>query len=76
MSREFDEHLIKAFPNERQMFIMDLGYYNFIHFGINTFTKKEWGSGHVPTSEFKLEKLDARFDGNGQQRRDYHCKAP
>ncbi len=58
MSREFDEHLIKAFPNERQMFIMDLGYYNFIHFGINTFTKKEWGSGHVPTSEFKLEKLD------------------
>ena len=47
MSDKFDEYLINAYPNKRQLFIMDLGYYNFIHFGLNTFTKKEWGSGHV-----------------------------
>lgn len=58
MEKTFDEYLINAYPNERQLFIMDLGYYNFIHFGLNTFTKKEWGSGQVPASEFKLKSLD------------------
>ena len=53
MSKNFDEQLIKPVPNERQTAIFEMGYYNFIHFGINTFTHKEWGSGHEPLTKFK-----------------------
>ena len=35
-----------------------LGYYNFIHFGLNTFTKKEWGSGTVPPEAFEIRDID------------------
>ncbi len=58
MSLKLDEQLIKPVPNERQLAILNMGYYNFIHFGINTFTHKEWGSGHEPLSNFKLKSLD------------------
>lgn len=58
MSLKLDEQLIKPVPNERQLTILNMGYYNFIHFGINTFTHKEWGSGHEPLSNFKLKSLD------------------
>ncbi|MDE6967432.1 MAG: alpha-L-fucosidase [Clostridia bacterium] len=58
MSSKLDEQLVVPVPNERQMSIFNMGYYNFIHFGINTFTHKEWGSGHEPLSKFKLKKLD------------------
>lgn len=58
MSKNFDEQLIKPVPNERQTAIFEMGYYNFIHFGINTFTHKEWGSGHEPLTKFKLKTLD------------------
>lgn len=58
MSKNFDEQLIKPVPNERQTTILEMGYYNFIHFGINTFTHKEWGSGHEPLTKFKLKTLD------------------
>jgi alpha-L-fucosidase len=57
-SREFEEKLVSIVPNERQMRILKMGYYNFIHFGLNTYTGKEWGSGKVPTSEFGLKSLD------------------
>lgn len=55
---KFEEQLISAMPNERQLKLLEMGYYNFIHFGLNTFTKKEWGNGKVDPSEFKLESLD------------------
>lgn len=58
MDKNFDEQLIKPVPNERQTTIFEMGYYNFIHFGINTFTHKEWGSGHEPLTKFKLKTLD------------------
>ncbi len=58
MDKSFDEQLIKPVPNERQTTIFEMGYYNFIHFGINTFTHKEWGSGHEPLTKFKLKTLD------------------
>ncbi len=58
MSKSLDEQLVVPVPNERQMAIFNMGYYNFIHFGINTFTHKEWGSGHEPLSKFKLKNLD------------------
>lgn len=32
-------------PNERQLKIQDMKYYGFIHYGMNTFTDREWGTG-------------------------------
>ena len=32
-------------PDERQLRFMDMKYYNFIHFGVNTFYDREWGDG-------------------------------
>lgn len=58
MSEIFDKQLVVPVPNDRQMTILNMGYYNFIHFGINTFTHKEWGSGKEPLSKFRLKKLD------------------
>lgn len=49
---------LKTRPNERQIKFFGTKYYNFIHFGINTFTGKEWGSGQDSPSLFNPEKLD------------------
>lgn len=32
-------------PNRRQLLIQELKYYAFVHYTVNTFTNKEWGSG-------------------------------
>ena len=32
-------------PNRRQLIIQDMKYYAFIHYGVNTFTNREWGNG-------------------------------
>lgn len=32
-------------PNRRQLIIQEMKYYAFIHYGINTFTNREWGNG-------------------------------
>ena len=46
-------------PSPVQLKMLEMGYYTFLHFGMNTFTKKEWGSGKNPPSDFKLESFDA-----------------
>lgn len=48
----------KIVPNNRQLNILEMGYYNFIHFGLNTYTGKEWGDGNVDPKNFKLKQLD------------------
>ena len=51
--------LISAIPEERQLNYHEIGgYYNFIHFGINTFTNREWGTGNEDISIFNPIKLD------------------
>lgn len=45
-------------PNERQKLFCETGYHAFIHFGITTFTGKEWGDGKTPASTFNPTKLD------------------
>lgn len=45
-------------PDERQLNFLKLEYYNFIHFGINTFYKREWGDGNEDISRFNPKKLD------------------
>lgn len=56
-SEEVDR-LISAVPSPRQLDYMELEYYNFIHFGMNTMTGKEWGTGKESPSLFNPEYLD------------------
>ncbi len=45
-------------PSERQLLWHDMKYYNFIHFGVNTFTNREWGDGTEDVSIFNPTELD------------------
>lgn len=45
-------------PSERQLVWHEMKYYNFIHFGINTFTNREWGDGTEDESLFNPTNLD------------------
>ncbi|MBQ7861161.1 MAG: alpha-L-fucosidase [Clostridia bacterium] len=55
---EETKRLISVVPDERQLDFLKLEYYNFIHFGINTFYKREWGDGKEDISRFNPEELD------------------
>ncbi|MGN0467640.1 MAG: alpha-L-fucosidase [Acutalibacteraceae bacterium] len=57
-SAEFLNRITSVVPEKRQIDFQNLGYYNFIHFGLNTFTKKEWGSGKVSPEVFTLTDID------------------
>ena len=45
-------------PTERQLKFMDMKYYNFIHFGMNTFYDREWGNGKEKLKKFNPKHLD------------------
>ncbi len=45
-------------PSERQLKFNEMRYYNFIHFGINTFTGREWGDGTEEPKIFRPTQLD------------------
>ncbi len=55
---EETERITSVLPSERQLDFMKLEYYNFIHFGINTFYNREWGDGKEDISRFNPKKLD------------------
>ncbi len=57
-SAEFLDRITAVVPDKRQIDFQNLGYYNFIHFGLNTFIKKEWGSGKVSPEVFTLTDID------------------
>lgn len=52
MASDFVNKLISIVPNKRQLKIQDMGFYCFIHYGMTTFTGKEWGNGKTPPSTF------------------------
>lgn len=54
----FVDQLIKPTPNLRQQKYLDLEYYNFIHWGMNTFTDQEWGTGEEDPATFAPETVD------------------
>ena len=43
-------------PNRRQLIIQDMKYYAFVHYGMNTFTNREWGDGKESESIFYPKK--------------------
>lgn len=45
-------------PSKRQLNWYETGFYAFIHFGMNTFTDREWGDGTEPESLFDPKALD------------------
>ncbi|MGG6312165.1 alpha-L-fucosidase [Paenibacillus macerans] len=45
-------------PSQRQVAWQRLEFYGFIHFGINTMTGREWGTGHEDASLFDPKHLD------------------
>lgn len=50
----------EVIPSPRQLEWQKYEMYAFCHFGMNTFTGKEWGDGKTPPSEFNPTCLDAR----------------
>lgn len=45
-------------PSQRQLNWFEIGSYAFIHFGVNTFTDREWGSGKESEEIFNPTELD------------------
>ena len=52
------QRLISVVPNDRQLEFLEMEYYNFIHFGMNTFTRKQWGTGEEDPATFNPTALD------------------
>lgn len=57
-SKEFLNKLTSVVPTYKQIEFQNLEYYNFIHFGLNTFTGKEWGDGKVDPSVFTVTDIN------------------
>ena len=51
---------IGAVPSKSQIRWNDMEFYAFVHFGVNTFTDREWGEGTEDEKVFNPTQLDCR----------------
>ena len=56
--KDFLRAAARVVPSQRQLDWFDLNFYAFVHFGVNTFTDREWGTGAEPESVFDPTDLD------------------
>ena len=54
---KIDEY-VKIVPSKRQYELQKMGFYAFLHFGINTFANKEWSDGTESPAIFNPTSLD------------------
>ena len=54
-----DQELIRIVPSERQLAYQETEFYAFFHFGMNTYTDREWGDGTEDPKFFNPAELDA-----------------
>ena len=47
-----DQELIKIVPSKRQLKYQETEFYAFFHFGMNTYTNREWGDGTARSRNF------------------------
>ncbi|MCR5150708.1 MAG: alpha-L-fucosidase [Clostridiales bacterium] len=57
---DYVKNAASVVPSERQIKWQQTEFYAFVHFGMNTFTDSEWGSGNESPSLFNPSKLDCR----------------
>lgn len=56
LNKEVSRYLAVV-PSDRQLEYLKMEYYNFIHFGINTFYNREWGTGKENPIKFNPNHL-------------------
>lgn len=49
---------VSVVPNRKQKTLEEMGFYAFVHFGMNTFTDTEWGTGKEDPRLFNPASLD------------------
>jgi len=54
------ERYISVVPSANQLRLAEKPFYCFIHFGMNTATAREWGSGAETVDDFTIKSIDAK----------------
>ncbi|MCQ6558421.1 alpha-L-fucosidase [Paenibacillus mendelii] len=55
----FIRYAAQIHPSERQLALQEMEFYSFIHFTVNTYTDKEWGTGSEDPAIFNPAEFDA-----------------
>lgn len=53
------QRYISVLPSESQVKLAEKPFYMFFHFGMNTSTAREWGTGAETPDDFKIKKINA-----------------
>lgn len=54
------ERYLSVVPDNRQLKHLSKPFYAFIHFGMNTATAREWGSGEETPKDFTIKEINAK----------------
>ena len=54
----FVQKMISVRPSRRQLLWQEMEFYAFVHYGVNQFTNREWGTGQEDPSIFDPKSLD------------------